>query len=125
VLCVPDSPGDWIDAETCQVCGAKYKHHRGDYDWGKAIQRLRAVAEEGGQYRDGAGYISRRPVLWALHVLKLESWYLAHQECGYSWMESRGCEEMCGDAHDEALGCKGGTAVQDLDPDACPWEGIF
>jgi hypothetical protein len=76
----PRAPGKWVDEEKC-ICGAIYGDHRGDYSFAAAAQRLRHRAKDDGD--EGGGYRSRGPVLWQLHVLKLESWYAEHYMCGY------------------------------------------
>lgn len=69
----------WLDLESCEGCGDLYKDHRGDYDWQAACNRMRHAAEAEGD--SGGGYRSRGPVLWALRVLKAESWLLDHVYC--------------------------------------------
>lgn len=74
----PRSPGDWVTESSC-CCGATYKDHRSDSGWTDAVQRVRAA---NGGWHEGGGYRSRGTVLWAMKVLKLESWYRDHYLCG-------------------------------------------
>lgn len=83
----PRSPGPWVDDVRCLVCGARYERHRAGVDWTDAVQRLRAAARAEGDA--GGGFRSRRPVLWTLRTLKLESWYQAHYACGWGWDVAR------------------------------------
>lgn len=67
--------------ERCRGCGDLYVNHRGDYDWGRACNLIRAAAAREGD--DRGGFRSRGSVLWALRVLKAEDWMLSHFGCGF------------------------------------------
>jgi hypothetical protein len=40
---------------------------------------MRSVAALDGD--EGHGWKSRRPILWAMHILKLRAWYDEHRMC--------------------------------------------
>jgi len=69
----------WLDLTSCEGCGSLYKNHRGEYSWSQACNRIRRAAEREGD--TGGGFRSRGPVLWSLHVLKVESWMMNHIYC--------------------------------------------
>ena len=78
----PDPFCDDVDSEKCLVCGEYYKTtvlHAGGV--AEATQRIRQAA---GGWDKGGGYRTRGPLLWAMHVLKLEAWYMRHLE--HCWM---------------------------------------
>lgn len=89
----PSSPGRWVDEERCTACGAVYEEHRAWPSFSEAHQRIRARAQAQGD--EGGGYRSRGPVLWELHLLKLESWYQSHAPCGAALHPCRGCDSLC------------------------------
>jgi hypothetical protein len=78
-ISAPRAPGTWVDETEC-ICGAKYRDHRGSYGFAEAAQYIRQRAKDDGD--ESGGFRSRGPVLWALRVLKLMSWYEEHFMCG-------------------------------------------
>lgn len=129
-------PGPWVNELECEVCaklhaagelparehwtGKKRRrrswlaphtfqdHRGGGYDFQTAANRLRVAAKADGD--EGGGYRSRRAVLYWLHVLKLESFYLEHMMCGQLHHELEQAKAGCGTYMTGACG-----------PDLCPW----
>ena len=65
-----------VDSEMCAICGEYYAAvvlNAGGMQ--EASDRIRSLA---GGYKKGGGYRSRGPLLWAMHVMKMESWYERH-----------------------------------------------
>lgn len=72
----PKSPCEEVDGEICTVCGEYYKMVKlGANDIGAASRMVRRSA---GGWEAGGGYRSRGPLLWAMHLIKLERWYERH-----------------------------------------------
>ena len=109
----PDPPGPWIDIisttnsgavrEAICVCSdhySDYQKFRSGVSFGEAAQVLREFNQAnrqldvaGGDPQDPAGgYRSRGPVLWVMHVIKLDRWYLEHATC-VDWDWRAWCEE--------------------------------
>ena len=78
VLRLPGLP-PWLDLERCEGCGDLYRDHRSGATFSDAHQRIRSAALRDGD--EGGGYRSRGPVLWAMRVLKAESWMMRHLNC--------------------------------------------
>jgi hypothetical protein len=76
-------PGRWVDADECSVCGERYRDFRSGVSWEEGVQLVRDSNPE-----KGGGFRSRGPVLYAMHVLKLDAWYRRHMECG-EWKRER------------------------------------
>lgn len=72
---LPKSPGRWVNLERCSGCGATFKEHRAHPAMGAASQRIR-------QRNDDKQFRSRGPLLWEMHVMKAEDWYVTHAGCG-------------------------------------------
>jgi hypothetical protein len=74
----PKPPCKGLDEEKCEVCGEFVKEVKlGANDVQAASQLIRRSA---GGWAAGGGYRSRGPLLWAMHVNKLERFYLRHLE---------------------------------------------
>jgi len=78
----PKPPGPWVDDERCQACGALFDDFHAGIDFADAAHRLRQLS---GGYRAGGGYRTRGPVLWMMHVMKLEDWYREHAPHGWEY----------------------------------------
>jgi len=70
----PKSPGRWVDWESC-ICGATYIEFRSYPSMSEASSILRSASEDK-QWR------SRRVLLWIMHCMKMQEWYLEHEGCG-------------------------------------------
>lgn len=73
----PDAPHDGVSKWTC-VCGASYDSSAYGITFQQGVDLVRANNDP---QVHGGGYRSRRPVLWAMHVLKLAAWYQEHSAC--------------------------------------------
>lgn len=65
-----------VDSEMCGICGEYYAEvvlNAGGIQ--EASDRIRSRA---GGWEKGGGYRSRGPLLWTMHILKLEAWYERH-----------------------------------------------
>lgn len=63
----------------CLGCGAGYSTSHYGITFQQGVDYIRVQAAQWGD--EGNGYRSRRPVLWAMHVLKLKAWYQEHSRC--------------------------------------------
>lgn len=81
----PRPPGGWVDETKNHVTGELFRNFRPrpaiTFDDGVELVR-RAARRQG---IPGDGYRSRGPVLWAMHVLKLDAWYLHSLMDGALW----------------------------------------
>ena len=68
----PKPPGGWVDETRNYVTGERFEDFKPGITPEDAARRLRQAARQQGT---GDPYISRGPVLWTMHVLKLEAWY--------------------------------------------------
>lgn len=66
----------WADGDQCDHCGAQYADFTAGISWCDGAQRVRHANQD----NDG-GYRTRGPVLWAMHILKLEAWVEEHMFC--------------------------------------------
>ena len=66
-----------LDGEMCGVCGEFYHEVTllGKSGIDRASRRIRRAA---GGWNKGGGYRTRGPLLWAMHVEKMEMWYERH-----------------------------------------------
>lgn len=73
----PKAPHSVVNSEAC-ICGEEYKDFRIDFSFTEAreLVKERCLTLEGHD-----GYKSRRSVLWAMRVVKLEAWYMRHALC--------------------------------------------
>ena len=73
----------WIDdaCEHCDVCGEKADQISLGVTWADGERKMREVNPDG-------GFRSRGPVLFAMHVVKLDRFAERHFECGY-WAPKR------------------------------------
>ncbi len=140
----PFPPGPWVDKERC-ICGdhrADYRSYNSHVTFEQAAERLRdenqlaEIGEDpqlefrsaitGGDPHDEApgGYRSRGPVLWVMHVMKLERWYQDHEHCpegDWDW------DEFC-KKNDGAPSCAGyweWVAKEEDDDDEDDWEDDY
>lgn len=67
-----------VSYDVC-VCGALYSTSHFGITFQQGVNYIRTEAAWRGDA--GNGYRSRRPVLWAMHVLKLQAWYQEHYRC--------------------------------------------
>lgn len=79
----PPRPGPWVDEDRCSGCGELASDVTFGVTFEAGAQAIRAAARADGD--DGGGFRSRRAVLWAMRVLRLEAWYWRHQGCGVGW----------------------------------------
>ena len=75
----PRSPGPWVDEDGC-ACGDSFADFHAGITFDEGVQAVRAA---GGGFDAGGGYRSRGPVLWAMHVLRLDDWYREHSD--HAW----------------------------------------
>jgi len=75
---VPDPPCETLDAEMCTVCGEYVKEISLGANSVSAASQL--IRQSAGGYSAGGGYRSRGPLLWAMHVNKLQRFYERHLE---------------------------------------------
>ena len=59
----------------CRICGTTLREERFGVSWKDGEERIRALNRQGGGYR------SRGPVLWAMHVIKFERFADQHMVC--------------------------------------------
>ena len=71
----PEAPGAWVDAEKCHTCGETISEFKPGVKWEDGVQIVRQQNGEGGGFR------SRGPVLWAMHVQRLQLWFERHAYC--------------------------------------------
>tara|TARA_Y100000310_G_C20462492_1_gene706034 strand:- start:560 stop:856 length:297 start_codon:yes stop_codon:yes gene_type:complete len=74
------APMPWVDEQRCEACGEEYSSFRCGVSWDDGVDAVRQA-----NIRNGGGYRSRGPVLWAMRVIKLDAWYLRHFPCGEEW----------------------------------------
>jgi len=69
----------WLDdaCDHCEVCGERSNQISLGVTWTDGEQRIREL-----NLTKGGGYRSRGPVLYAMHVIKLERFADRHFECG-------------------------------------------
>lgn len=70
----PSPPHPFVNSSRC-ICGATYDGEHYGVRFSHGVAHVRATNQPNGGYR------SRGPVLWAMHVLKLEAWYAEHRRC--------------------------------------------
>jgi len=76
-IAAPCPPGQWVDYYTCACCGENYESFHPGISWDQGVTLVRSA-------NDGAGgFRSRKPILWAMRVLKLTAWFGRHEMCGY------------------------------------------
>lgn len=88
-LPAPTAPHEWVDEVRCLVCGEAYATFRPGVSFAEGAQLVRLAAGDRHEC-GGGGYRSRRPVLWAMRVLKLREWYLRHATCAPDAVERDG-----------------------------------
>lgn len=77
-LSAPTPPGPWVDEDHC-ACGASYHSSHFSIRFTDGATLLRTINQS-----SSGGYRSRRAVLWAMRVLKLQHWYNQHWACGWA-----------------------------------------
>lgn len=75
----PRPPGPWVTKDSCE-CGAVYDWDADKVRWADGVERMRLANGED-EHGNGGGFRSRSAILWAMHVVKVEAWYLAHSAC--------------------------------------------
>lgn len=85
----PRPPGPWVNEEVNLVTGERFEDFHPNIRFADA--RARVAAANGERFdasrglTGGKGYLSRGPVLWMMHVMKLERWYEKAATDGYAW----------------------------------------
>lgn len=72
-------PHDGVDFEFCELCQDRYDDWNAGVTWDDGVDLLRRAAQAAGD--DGGGFRSRRPVLWAMRVVKMSRWLWRHRLC--------------------------------------------
>lgn len=92
VVRVPKSPGPWVNEEVNLVTGERFEDFHPRISFAEARRRVAASNGERAEHgpsgwgkTGGTGYISRGPVLWMMHVMKLEAWYEHCYPDGAGW----------------------------------------
>lgn len=81
---LPRPPGPWVDEVKNYVTGENF---RSGITFADGVELVRSAARA--QRIPGDGYRSRGPVLWAMHCLKLQAWYLEAMNDGALWDHAR------------------------------------
>lgn len=82
---LPRPPGGWVDEVRNHITGELFADFKAGITMEDGARRLRQEAKRQGV----EPYLSRGPVLWAMHVLKLEAWYLEAMNDGAAWDNAR------------------------------------